>query len=537
MATSAASSLRRPRAKALTRPAVTTPTLLGLLAAVSVYVRTREIGAGLWVDEGLSFGIAHRPITRIPGVMREDGSPPLYYMLLHLWTRGLGLRSEQALHAFSLLFAVLAIPVAWALARALLSPRAGWVAAVLVALNPFLTQYAQEARMYSLAVLLSVTASACFIGAFVLRRGRRWTVGYAIAHATLLYTHNWGLFLAVGLAAAFAVLVALEPDRGPLVREGLIAAAIVAVVYAPWLPTLAFQVAHTGAPWANVPGLDNLYHAPEDLLGLTGECLLLLVGGAGLLTIAQGPLRRWPAEARAALAMAVAVVATLAVPWLISQASPTWSMRYLAVVVGPLLLLATIGVARAGRLGIAALAIVALVWSGASSPATKSNVRSVAEAIKPSLEPGDTVISTQPEQTSVVHYYLHHVRPLRWATLFGPLSDVGVTDWRDGVDHLEHTTIRGDLEPILAAVRPGQRVALVSPDFSNQSRWKAPWSKLVRARSMAWEDAMRSDPRFRVVTVEPPNPVRRINEVRATVFVRQRVHSRALPPAGAAPLP
>ena len=75
---------------------------------------------------------------------------------------------------------------------------------------------------------------------------------------------------------------------------------------------------------------------------------------------------------------------------------------------------------------------------------------------------------------------------------------------------------------MLAAVAPGRRVALVTPDFGILGRWKAPWSELVRARSLAWEDAMLYDPRFRVVTVEPPNPVRRPNEVRATVFIRRR---------------
>ena len=39
--------------------------------------------------------------------------------------------------------------------------RAAWIAAVLAALNPYLTQYAQETRMYSLVVLLSLLATCC----------------------------------------------------------------------------------------------------------------------------------------------------------------------------------------------------------------------------------------------------------------------------------------------------------------------------------------------------------------------------------------
>ena len=58
--------------------------LVGLLI-VSVYLRTKSLGASLWMDEGLSIGIASQPLLDIPHVLRMDGSPPLYYMLLSVW--------------------------------------------------------------------------------------------------------------------------------------------------------------------------------------------------------------------------------------------------------------------------------------------------------------------------------------------------------------------------------------------------------------------------------------------------------------------
>ena len=51
----------------------------------SLLLRTTELGIGFWIDEGLSVGIADRPLGDIPLALREDGSPPLYYMLLHFW--------------------------------------------------------------------------------------------------------------------------------------------------------------------------------------------------------------------------------------------------------------------------------------------------------------------------------------------------------------------------------------------------------------------------------------------------------------------
>ena len=68
-------------------------------------------------------------------------------------------------------------------------------------------------------------------------------------------------------------------------------------------------------------------------------------------------------------------------------------------------------------------------------PGEKSNVRDVAEAVAPSLRPGDLVVATQPEQVPVLSYYLP--AGLRYATLTGPVRDLGVTDWRDGVARLQ----------------------------------------------------------------------------------------------------
>ena len=92
---------------------------------------------------------------------------------------------------------------------------------MLAALNPFLTQYAQETRMYALVVLLGLVATSCFLCAFAVpsRRApdRRWAAGLAVSLTAIIYTHNWALFFAAALVAAFAVLVVLAP-RGDASR-------------------------------------------------------------------------------------------------------------------------------------------------------------------------------------------------------------------------------------------------------------------------------------------------------------------------------
>jgi uncharacterized membrane protein len=86
--------------------------LLTGLVGVSALIRTRAIDAGYWIDEGLSVGIADRPAGDIPGTLRQDGSPPLYYLLLHGWMRVFG-RGETATHLLSLVIALTTIPLAY----------------------------------------------------------------------------------------------------------------------------------------------------------------------------------------------------------------------------------------------------------------------------------------------------------------------------------------------------------------------------------------------------------------------------------------
>ncbi|MET0816578.1 MAG: hypothetical protein ABWZ67_03440, partial [Solirubrobacteraceae bacterium] len=130
------------------------------------------------------------------------------------------------------------------------------------------------------------------------------------------------------------------------------------------------------------------------------------------------------------------------------------------------------------------------------------------------------VVSTQPEQVSVLNYYLPS--GLRYATLTGRVPDVGVTDWRDGVERLEKTSPERDLAPLLDTVPPGGRVALVVPQIYSIGQWRAPWTSLVRERSEEWLAFLQDDPRFSRTDVEPATPENRVpNAVRAEVFVRR----------------
>jgi mannosyltransferase len=222
---------------------------LALLTAASLALRTGGLHSGYWIDEGIAVGIASHPFADIPSALAQDGSPPLYYLLLHLWMAVAG-SGEAATRSLSLFFALLAVPVSWWAGCAAFDRRTGAIAAAGAAACPFLTYYAQETRMYSLVVVLSLAACASFVLAFV-RGRRRHVVLLGVWLALLLYTHAWGLFLTAGMAAAWLPRWRRGTVSG---RDGALLAGALALVYAPWLPTLTSQALHTAAPWASRPG-------------------------------------------------------------------------------------------------------------------------------------------------------------------------------------------------------------------------------------------------------------------------------------------
>ena len=164
------------------------------------------------------------------------------------------------MRALRLLFALLAIPVAlWAGRTICWAREAAWIAAVLTAFNPFLSQYAQEARMYALVALLAISR-ARLLRARLRARHRRApaAVGsrFAVSLAALLYTHNWPIFFATALrgrVAVPAVRARAASAGASCSRDGLLGFGGALVLYLPWVPTTLYQAAHTGAPWSDAP--------------------------------------------------------------------------------------------------------------------------------------------------------------------------------------------------------------------------------------------------------------------------------------------
>ncbi|MGD9404259.1 MAG: glycosyltransferase family 39 protein, partial [Anaerolineae bacterium] len=131
------------------------PALITLLA-----LGLRLIGLSyqpLWWDEGWSIYFATTSVHEMLELTAVDIHPPLYYLLLHLWSRVFG-SGVIPVRLLSVLVGTATVPLLYAVARRIGGHRSGVLAAFLLTVSPFHIYYSQEVRMYGLVTLLGVAA-------------------------------------------------------------------------------------------------------------------------------------------------------------------------------------------------------------------------------------------------------------------------------------------------------------------------------------------------------------------------------------------
>ncbi len=311
---------------------------------LAVGVAARFVPAGpLWFDEAQSVGIARLPVAQIFGALREDGSPPLYYLLLHVWMLVAG-RSAFAVRALSGIFSVATIPVFWRLTGRLLPERARWPALLLLASSPFAIRFADEGRMYSLVVLIVALGGLAVLRALE-EPTRARLLPVALASGALALTHYWGLFLLATLGVGLA-LRAWHGDR----PAGRVLLALLAggVLFAPWAPSLLFQIGHTGTPWQHAGPFASIVAlaAWAGSIGTSSAQFVAVPLVPVLLgLVAVGAVRHTPARKLAWIALGSAALGGVSSFLLHAAVVP----RYTSIGLVPYLLAAAAGVVNLRR--------------------------------------------------------------------------------------------------------------------------------------------------------------------------------------------
>ena len=238
-------------------------------ATVSLALGLYQLGQpSLWVDEASTYRAMSRSYSQL--VLEHHW---IYYTLMKPWTAVAG-TSEVALRLPSVVIAAVACAALVPFGNRLIGRPVGSIGGVVLALNPFVVQWSQQARSYSIVLLASILATAAWARLRAKPTGRSWA----------LYTIAIGVFvliqpLSAGLVTA-AHFLAARGFRLRIVMTG------VAVVLATslFLIGVAERDSKGGTLVWNVdPTVGSVSHALLELGGALSAGLVL--AGIGLAVV------------------------------------------------------------------------------------------------------------------------------------------------------------------------------------------------------------------------------------------------------------
>lgn len=219
--------------------------LLALILLLGLILRLFSLNQPYWGDEILSLQIVKHywsdPAGMIQYLRAVEVHPPLYYLLLLVWTHLFGF-AEAAVRSLSLLFGLATIILTYVLGKELWqNTRAALLAALLVAVMPLPIIFSQEARPY---IIFSFFGLLCFLWLWrYLQTGKRLLIFYFSLSAIIgLYLHYSFIFILAPLLLGGLVWLMAKGRFLKQYPDILGAVVFIFLGFYWWLPVLFYKV-------------------------------------------------------------------------------------------------------------------------------------------------------------------------------------------------------------------------------------------------------------------------------------------------------
>jgi 4-amino-4-deoxy-L-arabinose transferase-like glycosyltransferase len=388
------------------------------LTALGVAVRFASLGVQSYHHDEVITALRVVPGSfgeMLHAVKVSESNPPLYYVLAWSWAKAFG-TDEVGLRSLSALFGAATVPVGYLVGRQLATRRAGLILAALIAVNPMLIWYSQEARSYALLVFFGAVSLLFLTRALNTGRGRD-LAWWALASALALCSHYFAVFpvaiealwLIVALRASWRLVL---PAVGAVVAAGLallpLANSQTNPTHIGWIENspLAERIWETGVSFLVGETGHVIAEAPRDRYALVPVALVALA----LILVAAWGSRRERRGAALGLVLGLGVVALTAVAALAGKDYVV--ERNLLPALVPLLAVVAIGFAAgARRLGLLFAVAICAYWLAFDVHVTRTpnlqrpDFRTVTDALGP--PGGRRAIVTWKLAADPVRYYLH----------------------------------------------------------------------------------------------------------------------------------
>jgi mannosyltransferase len=264
-----------------------------------------------------------------------------YYVVLHFWLN-LG-QSDFFVRLPSVVFGLLAIPAIYVLGARLFDRKVGIIAALLLAVHALHIEYSQEARSYSLAVLLAILSSLFLVRVIERSTPNNW-LSYIVFSVLMVYTHVFGLLVIMAHAVSFLFILRQQVPWMDMVISMITIGLML-------LPLGVLTLVHGDAVnWVPTPSLEGIHQIGINFTGNNGNILLVTFLVPVLVALALAA-KSWFSRGDAFVKWKYGFLFTwLLAPMLIALGysllvKPVFVDRFLLVAFPALVLLAAVGVA------------------------------------------------------------------------------------------------------------------------------------------------------------------------------------------------
>lgn len=251
----------------------------------------------IWFDEAFSAYIIKYNFIEIARYTATDVHPPLFYWLLKIWSSVFGY-TEIGLRSMSVFFGLIAALFGFLFVRRQFGRKAALVSLFILVISPLFVRYSQEARMYTLASAIVLSATYVLSRAVESKSRKLWVL-YGILVSAGMWTHYFTILAWLAHWVWRYVTVHQTGARGKALlkkffsREWLTAYITAIVLFLPWLPAMAVQlvVVQSNGFWIGPVGVDTVgtyfgtlaYYLEHD--HVTGYASLALIAMGVLTTV------------------------------------------------------------------------------------------------------------------------------------------------------------------------------------------------------------------------------------------------------------
>ncbi len=368
--------------------------ILVILTAIGAGLRLWHLGAqSLWLDEGATVALARMPWQHFVWVWwhGEACLQTTYFLLMRVWVLG-GL-NETWLRLPTAVFGIASIPLLYVVGRRLGGISVGLAAAALLAFSPAHIYLSQEARSYTLAILLVLLATWFFVNAVERDGAQDWAL-WTIFGIAAFYTHYFAALVLVAHVAS------LFFTRSPAARrKAAFCGVLILLAAVPGL-TYPFRASPENLHFAWMPHANpkEIWHLLM-FFGGSGVKIVLSLGlwTAGTVAIVRSRNTVGTSAVWRGILMLLWASLPAAILGLISLREPLFLQRYVSFSLPATMLLAGLGAAllrrwKLGGLLVAALCVLSLPTIAKQFGTARDDWRGATNLVLASATPGDAVV-------------------------------------------------------------------------------------------------------------------------------------------------